>query len=148
VIRSRERGVALIFAIIALAIVALMVAVVAAGIQPRITSHEHLERTVRLTALVDAAMAATLAELAVDPNDGGVDERRLGEGVMSSTVTRVGLHRAEVVAVGRTRDWRAVVVALVDLEHGPRVVTWTRTQSPERAAGGSSAGHLPPAGNR
>jgi hypothetical protein len=148
VIRDRERGVALIFAIIALAVVALMVAVVAAGIQPRLTSHEHLERTVRLTALVDAAMAASLAELAVDPTDGGVDERTLGAGVMSSSVSPVGLHEVEVVAVGRTRGWRAVVVARVDLENGPRVVTWTRTQSPERAAGGSSAGHLPPAGGR
>jgi type II secretory pathway component PulK len=148
VIRHRERGVALVFAMIALAVVALMVMVVAAGIQPRITSHEHLERTVRLTALVDAAMAATLAELAVDPGDTGVDERRLGEGVMSSTVTQVGEHEVEVVAVGRTRGWRAVVTARVNLEHGPRVLRWTKTQSPERSAGGSSAGHLPPAGSR
>ena len=126
-----ESGVALIFAIVALAIVALMVGVVAASIQPRIVTHNHLERTVRLTALVDAAMAATLAELAADPHDSGIDERGLGDGSMSSTVTRVGLHEVEVTAVGRARGWRAVVVARVNLEHGPRVLRWHRFQSPE-----------------
>lgn len=128
---TREAGVALIFALIALAVVALAVAVVAASIQPRITSHRHVERTVRLTALVDASIATTLAELAVDPTDAGLEEVALGEGTMSSTVTQVGLHEVEVVALGRVRGWRAVVVARVDLEHGPRVLQWRRTQSPD-----------------
>lgn len=128
---GRERGVALIFAIVALAIVAFMVVVVAASIQPRITTHNHLERTVKLTALVDAAMAATLAELAVDPHHPGVPDTTLGDGVMSSTVTRIGLHEAEVVAVGRTRGWRSTVIARVNLEHGPRVLRWHRFQSAE-----------------
>jgi len=129
--RTRESGVALIFALVALAIVAFMVAVVAASIQPRITAHTHLERTVRLTALVDAAMATTLAELAVDRYDSGVTERVLGEGVISSTTSQVGLHEVEVVAEGRARGWRSVVVARVNVEHGPRVMQWHRFQSPE-----------------
>ena len=128
---NRESGVALIFAIIALAIVAMMVAVVAASLQPRIITHTHLERTVRLTALVDAAMATTLAELAVDRHDPGVEETVLGDGLMSSTATQVSLHEVEVVAVGRTRGWRAVVVARVNVENGPRVLRWHRYQGPE-----------------
>ena len=128
---NRESGVALIFAIIALAIVAMMVAVVAASLQPRIITHTHLERTVRLTALVDAAMATTLAELAVDRHDPGVEEPVLGDGLMSSTATQVSLHEVEVVAVGRTRGWRAVVVARVNVENGPRVLRWHRYQGPE-----------------
>jgi hypothetical protein len=123
--------VALIFAIVALAIVAMMVAVVAASLQPRIITHTHLERTVRLTALVDAAMATTLAELAVDRYDSGVEETALGDGLMSSTATQVSLHEVEVVAVGQTRGWRAVVVARVNVENGPRVLRWHRFQSPE-----------------
>lgn len=129
--REGESGVALIFAIVALAIVAMMVAVVAASLQPRIITHTHLERTVRLTALVDAAMARTLAELAVDRHDSGVGDMILGDGVMSSTATQVGLHEVEVVAVGQTRNWRAVVVARVNVENGPRVMRWHRYQSPE-----------------
>lgn len=127
----RESGVALIFALVALAIVAFMVAVVAASIQPRITAQTHLERTVRLTALVDAAMATTLAELAVDPHDSGVAEQGLGEGVFGSTVTQVGLHEVEITATAGARGWRAVVIARVDVEHGPRVLRWHRYQSPE-----------------
>ena len=129
--RERESGVALIFAIMALAIVAFMVAVVAASIQPRITTHTHLERTVRLTALVDAAMATTLAELAVDRFDTGFEERALGEGVISSAVKQISLYEVEIVAQGRARGWRATVVARVDVENGPRVMRWHRYQGPE-----------------
>jgi len=128
---SRESGVALIFAIVALAIVAFMVAVVAASLQPRIITHTHLERTVRLTALVDAAMAMTLAELAVDRHASGVGDMILGDGVMSSTATQVSLHEVEIVAVGQTRNWRSVVVARVNVENGPKVIRWHRYQSPE-----------------
>ncbi len=128
---ERESGIALIFALVALAIVGFMVAVVAAGIQPRITSHNHLERTVRLTALTDAAMATTLAELAVDRHDSGFSERTLGQGAISSSVEQIGLHEVEIVAEARARGWRAVVIARVDVEHGPRVTRWHRYQSPE-----------------
>ena len=128
---GRESGVALIFALIVLVAVAGMVAVVASSLQPRITSHEHLERTVRLTALADAAVAGSLAELAVDRFDQGLAERALGEGVVSSTVTRVGQHEVEVVALASVRGWRAIVVARVDVQHGPRVTRWHRYFSPE-----------------
>lgn len=128
---SRESGVALIFAIVALAIVGFMVVIVAASIQPRIIVHNHLERTVKLTALVDAAMAATLAELALDRHHAGIPDTSLGDGSMSSTASQVGLHEVEVVALGTTRGWRATVVARVNVEHGPRVVRWHRFQSAE-----------------
>jgi len=127
----RESGVALIFAIVALAIVAFMVAIVAASIQPRITTHTHLERTVRLTALVDAAMATTLARLAVDRFDRGVQEQAMGEGVINSVVTQISLYELEIVAQGQTRGWRSTVVARVNVENGPRVMRWHRFQSPE-----------------
>lgn len=128
---QRESGVALIFAIVALAVVAFMVAIVAASIQPRITTHTHLERTVRLTALVDAAMATTLARLAVDRFDRGVQERPMGEGVVSSVVTQISLHEVEIVAQGKARGWRSTVIARVNVRNGPRVLTWRRFQSPE-----------------
>jgi hypothetical protein len=123
--------VALIFAIVALAAVAMMVAVVAASLQPRIITHTHLERTVKLTALVDAAMAESLAELALDRAFGGVVERPLGDGSMSSTVTQVGLHEVEIVAVGSSRGWRSIVVARVNVETVPRVMRWQRFSSPD-----------------
>jgi len=131
VTRGREAGVALIFALVALAIVAFMVAVLAASLQPRVTSGVHLERTLRLTALADAAMATTLAELALDRHDTGFPDRPFGEGVIGSTVTQISLHEVEVTAVARVRGWRTVVVARVDVEHGPRVMRWHRSQGSE-----------------
>ncbi|HSL18782.1 MAG TPA: hypothetical protein VLB51_12820, partial [Methylomirabilota bacterium] len=101
------------------------------SLQPRITSHEHLERTVRLTALADAAVAGTLAELAMDRYDRGLAERSLGEGLVSSTVSQVGQHEVEVVALASVRGWRATVVARVDVQHGPRVLRWNRYLSPQ-----------------
>jgi hypothetical protein len=128
---QRESGVALVFAIVALAIVAFMVIIVAASIQPRITTHRHLERTVRLTALVDAAMAKTLARLAVNRFDRGIEEEAVGEGLISSVVTQISLYEVEIVAQGQVRGWRATVVARVNVEHGPRVMRWHRYQSLE-----------------
>ncbi len=128
---ERESGVALIFALVALAIVAYMVVVVAASIQPRITSHTHLERTIRLTALVDAAMATTLAELAADRYDSGFSQRPFGEGSISSTVKQISLHEVEVVVEARSRGWQATVVARVNVRNGPRVMRWHRFQSAE-----------------
>jgi len=127
----RESGVALIFALIALATVAAMVAVVAASIQPRITTHNQLERSVKLTALVDAAMATTLAELALNRLHSGVPETALADGTMRSTAIQVSLHEVEVVAIGSSRGWRSTVIARVNVEHGPRVVRWHRFQSAE-----------------
>ena len=129
--RPQESGVALIFALVALAIVAFMVTVVAASIQPRITTHNHLERTVRFTALGDAARATTLAELALDRHNTGFAERSLGQGVISSVVEQIGMHEVEITAEARTRGWRAVIVARVDVENGPRVIRWHRFQSVE-----------------
>ncbi len=70
-------------------------------------------------------------QTAVDRFDRGVQEQVLGEGVMSSVVTRISLYEVEVVAQGRTRGWRSTVIARVDLENGPRVMRWHRFQSPE-----------------
>lgn len=128
---ERESGVALIFALVALAIVAYMVVVVAASMQPRITSHTHLERTIRLTALVDAAMATTLAELAIDRYDSGFSQRPFGEGSISSAVKQISLYEVEVVVEARSRGWRATVVARVNVRNGPRVMRWHRFQSGE-----------------
>jgi hypothetical protein len=50
---------------------------------------------------------------------------------MSSTVTQVGLHEVEIVAVGSSRGWRSIVVARVNVETVPRVMRWQRFSSPD-----------------
>jgi hypothetical protein len=130
---SSERGTALVFALATLTLVAITVAAVAAEIQSRGAGVVIEERSVRLTALSDAAMAETLAELADKGLAfGGVKERKVEGGSMSSTVQPIGEWEAAVTAVGSRDDWSSVIRARVHIHGGPRVLWWKRTQSPDQ----------------
>ncbi len=124
-----ERGVALVFALAALTLVALTVAAVAAEISSRGAGVILEERSVRITALSDWAMAETLAELAERGHSfRGIIERSVAGGSISSTVRLLGEWDVEVVAVGMRGDWRSTITARVSLLTGPRVLWWQRTQ--------------------
>jgi len=128
---SPERGSALIFALATLTLVAITIAGVTAEIQSRGAGVVIEERSVRLTALSDAAMAETLAELS---DQGvafaGVPERRVEGGTMSSAVRPIGEWKVEVIAVGSRDGWSSVIRARVYIQGGPRVLWWQRTQGP------------------
>ncbi len=131
VTRTSERGVALIFALAALTLIAITIGAVAAELRSRGAGVVLEERVVRVTALSDAAMAETLAELAENgvafP---GVTERSFEGGTISSSVRPLGAWEVEVIAVGRGDDWQAVVTARVFVKSGARVLWWQRTQGP------------------
>jgi hypothetical protein len=131
VVSRHERGSALIFALATLTLVAITIAAVTAEIQTRGAGVVIEERSVRLTALSDAAMAETLAELS-DKGIAfaGVTERRFEGGGMSSSVRIISAWEVEVVAVGSRDGWNSVIRAKVSLVAGPRVVWWQRTQGP------------------
>ena len=129
--RSNERGTALVFALATLTLVAITIAGVTAELRSRGAGVVIEERSVRLTALSDAAMAETLAELsgqgAAFP---GVVERRVEGGTMSSSVRHISAWEVEVFAVGSRDGWSSVIRAKVSLQAAPRVVWWQRTQAP------------------
>lgn len=126
-----ERGVALVFALAALALVGLTIAAVAAEIASRGAGVVLEERSIRTTALSDWAMAETLAELAERGRSfRGITERQVAGGTISSTVRLLGEWEVEVVATGVRGDWRSTITARVSLLTGPRVVWWQRTQGP------------------
>ena len=126
-----ERGSALIFALGALTLVAITVVAVASLVQSRGEGVAYEERSVRLVALADAAMAETLAELDSTKNFAGIPERRFAGGSIASTVHPKGAREVEVTAVGRRDGWRATLVARVDIEHAPRVLSWHRRNQPD-----------------
>ena len=131
--RSSEKGVALVFALATLTLVAITIAAVTGEIQSRGAGVVLEERAVRVVALSDAAMAETLAELAANGVAfRGVTERWVEGGTISSSVRAMGEWEVEVVAIGRRRDWQATVQARVYLLGGPRVLWWQRTQGPTR----------------
>jgi len=129
--RSAERGTALVFALAALTLIAITIGAVSAEIQSRGAGVVLEERAVRVTALSDAAMAETLAELAANGvTFAGVTERRFAGGTISSQVRPKGAWEVEVIAVGRRDDWQAVVTASVFVKDGARILWWQRTQGP------------------
>jgi type II secretory pathway component PulK len=129
--RNSERGVALVFALATLTLVAITIAAVAGEIQSRGAGVVLEERAVRVIALSDAAMAESLAELAANGVAfEGITERWVEGGTITSTIRAMGEWEVEVVAIGRRQDWQATVQARVYLKGGPRVLWWQRTQGP------------------
>lgn len=132
-VSRKERGSALIFALATLTLIAITIAAVTAEIQTRGAGVVIEERSVRLTALSDAAMAETLAELS-DKGIAfaGIAERRVEGGTMMSSVRVISAWEVEVLAVGSRNGWSSVIRAKVSLLHGPKVVWWQRTQGPSQ----------------
>ena len=129
--RFSERGMALVFALAALTLIAITIGAVSAEIQSRSAGVVLEERAVRATALSDAAMAETLAELATKGvTFPGVTERQFEGGTVSSLVRPKGAWEVEVIAVGRRNDWQATVTASVFVKDGARILWWQRTQGP------------------
>ncbi len=128
-VSGQERGSALVFALATLTLIAITIAAVTAEIQTRGAGVVIEERSVRLTALSDAAMAETLAQLSDQGTAfAGVPERRVEGGTMSSSVRIISAREVEVLRNG----WSSVIRAKVSLHNGPKVVWWQRTQGPEQ----------------
>lgn len=140
-----ESGSALIIAIATLAMVALAVAAASSLIGSRADSVRLTSRDVRVGALVDAAMAETLARLASDDEFDGFPARRFGAGTIAATVDRSHAPRVHVVAVGALGQWRGEIDAevLVPIGGMPVVDRWTRrftvAASPEAVADSAPA---------
>ncbi len=131
---ASERGVALVFALAALTLIAITIGAVSADIRSRGIGVILEERAVRVTALSDAAMAETLAELVANGvTFPGVTERPFEGGAISSLVRPKGAWEVEVIAVGRRNDWQAVVTARVFVKNGARILWWQRTQGPSES---------------
>lgn len=123
--RRCESGQALIVALLALLMVSVACALLAGSLLLHLRAARHEAEDVRLAALADAAVAASLAELAASPASRGLIAREFDGGRIASDVTRPELGRAVVVARvdyrGRIRRIRAEVRLTAA---GPRVVAW------------------------
>jgi hypothetical protein len=132
VVRNRQSGVALLWALLALTAVAAAVLLLASLLVSRQVASRYEYRSVVLNSLSDAAMAETLAELARDPAFQGVAQRRFGMGTISSSMGSTPYGVLVVTAVGEYDDWVSVVRAEVSIQGGPRVVNVERRQVANR----------------
>lgn len=123
----RHAGVALVSTLVAVLLVGVALALLAASLQLRLRSARQEARAVRLTALADAAVAATLAELAADWNCPGLAEREYAGGTFASRVDWLDLELREVtVHADDGGVGRVVRVRVARTASGLRVSGWRR----------------------
>jgi hypothetical protein len=129
---GRERGVALVVALLMMVLVTMSLLLVAKNLQNRVDGFKVDRRSVHLAALADAALAESLARLGENPGLTSVVEHDFGGGRIGSEISGVSGGTLTIRAYGRLRGWRAMIRAQVFVDrHGPRVLSWTREQGPE-----------------
>ena len=124
----RDDGFALAAVLLAILLLSIGLALVAASLQLRMRLVRREAQSVTLTALSDAALAETLAELSKDAYFHGVREHGLGPGRLRSKVRFLTLGRYEVVATAIYAGRERIVEAEVLRPAGgaPRVLSWRR----------------------
>jgi len=145
---ASERGSAVLMALLVLVLLGAAFALLAGLLIHRMHRVQRDLRHTDLTALSDAAMAETLANLAASPVYPGVVEHSLGDGTIRSTV-RHGAGGAFTIEVRASVRGRTVAVEAEGTmtETGPRVTAWRGIPLPEASGNGSVEGGIrPPAG--
>jgi len=123
--RRGERGSAVLLALVTAIVLSMGVLLVAGMIQSRRAAFDVERRNVTLTALADAAMAESLAELDHDPLYRGFASRSFGGGVISSGVTGIGLFRKRVLVRAEYRGWTTEIEGEVDVRNDrARLIRW------------------------
>jgi hypothetical protein len=124
----RDAGFALASVLLAILLLSIGLALVAASLQLRMGLIRQEARSITLTALADAALAETLAELSADAFFHGVPEHELGPGRLRSEVRFLSPGRYQVVATAIYAGRRRTVEAEVLRPPGApaRVVRWRR----------------------
>lgn len=123
--RRAERGHALVLALLVLVLASLAVALAAELFAEAWRAGEREASRARLLALTDAALAATLAELARSPSFPGLPEQELGGGRLKSEVQALAGGEVEVRCRATLGGRAFATRARVDLASGrPRVLEW------------------------
>lgn len=125
--RRKERGYALLAALLVLFLVSISLALLATALQIRMRLVLQEAETLQLGALSDAALAETLHNITYDPEFSGSKEHPFGDGAIASEVEKRGANQYLVRATGIYAGQRRTVEAVVVRGHlGARVVGWIR----------------------
>lgn len=125
--RGSERGQALLAALVAVALLGAAFALLAGLLISRTNRVRDEVRRTELTALLDAAMAESLANLATSPVYPGVDEHPLGNGTIVTEVRHGTGGEFVIRAEARLRGAAVAAEARGRMtDTGPRVTSWRR----------------------
>jgi len=134
---SRRNLTSLLLAIVMTALLATAVALVLGDLNHRQREFRREARVLVLTHLGDAALAETLALLAVDPAAAGLAPHALGDGTVWSTVSeRPNDGTLRVIANASYDGWRGKLEAWISVADGsPKVLEWSRRTEPDGSGG-------------
>lgn len=126
-----QAGHVLVFALVVVVLLTMALSLVAQLLNERQRALMREISSIELTALSDAALALTLAELATNVDFAGVENRDFGEGEIESEVHSLSPIEAEVVcrASYRGRDQSTRSRVLLG-GGGPRVIEWRLETNP------------------
>lgn len=123
----RERGYALLTALVILLLVSIALALLAAALQVRMRLIRQEAEILQLGALSDAALAEALYNLTYDRDFPGKDEHDFGSGKIASEVERIAAERYRVRATAiYAGTERTVEAEVLRTYQGARVVKWKR----------------------
>ena len=126
----REKGYALLTALVVLALVSISLALLATALQIRMRLVRQEAEALQLGALSDAALAEALFSITYDPEFPGKEEHPFGPGGIASQVRKLGPNQYRVFATGLYAGQRRTVEAeVVRTGRGARVVRWRRHQA-------------------
>ena len=121
-----EAGYALLVALVVVLLVSIALALIALSLAIRLGTARQEARSVTLTALCDAALAETLADLTTG-DESGVTAHPFGGGQIGSQVQALSPQQWVITATasygGRART---VVANVIRDQQGTRIVTWQR----------------------
>jgi len=125
--RRRERGYALVMALLVIFLLAVALSLLAASLQLRLRTTLEDAQRVALSALSDAAVAEALANLAQSASYRGAPAHPFGGGRIASRVEPLGANVFRVIATATYRGRQRVVVAAVVRTPGTAsVLRWRR----------------------
>ena len=138
VTRQRERGGALLLALAVVGLAALAVGTALGSLQQEMAAARRIDASAHLRALADAGVAATLARLAANQHDDGLQPQRFADGEIASRIERVGHNTVDVVVTATVRQGSLTVRVRVRVdETGPIVLGWRGTGAPAPGGEGS-----------
>ena len=124
--RGREAGHILMISLWILVLLMMAGALIASALHQRMALYQTEQRNVHLTAILDAALAHTMANLASDRDYPGTSETPFDHGTFESAVQRVGYN--DRIVIVRATYWagRRAARALVhfDERSRPSIESW------------------------
>jgi hypothetical protein len=133
--KTGEAGFALLTALLVVFLVSLCLTLISVSLLLRMRAVRQESQGVILTALSDAALAESVANLAVDADFAGVPEHTLGSGKIASHISKLSATQFRIVATARLGTRTRAIEAFVQRTPASTEVRQWRVLPPQPPGG-------------